>query len=546
MNHSGYALNPIHDYNTFSQLVAAMAGPFAERTAVTSFGMDLQRQDHTYGELAADIRAFAQALWKQGLAGRHTAIVAENSYQWLVAFYAVMISGGLAVCVDIEQADTAILDMVERADSEVLIASPTFVPICTPLSMLGRILIDGPVQEAGWQSLAALCSDFQGQVPPADIAAAPDQTAVIVYTSGTTNTAKAVMLGQRALLKNAGDSSAMVLADNEVFTALPFYHTYGLTCGILGNMGRGAHLTVNGNLRTLLRDLKLSGAKVTTTVPLVVETLYKYMWLSIDKAGKKEEAKAILKRNRMLDHLNLSWHKQALVDLKQEYLGKLEMIVCGGARLDPELAENLRMFGVLVLEGYGITEYAPLVAVNRNQTYQMGTVGHIVPDCELKLVEDEIWIKGPCLMQGYYKNPELTAAAFEDGWFKTGDLGRLDAKGLLAITGRAKNLIVFKNGKKLSPERVEDLLYRLPMVKDVIVYGALSGAAMDEVKLAVSIYPDPSQTQGLSAYEVLAALQKEIDALNKNLPTYQQIQMVNIRENEFAKTAMAKIKRHTV
>lgn len=187
-----------------------------------------------------------------------------------------------------------------------------------------------------------------------------------------------------------------------------------------------------------------------------------------------------------------------------------------------------------------------MVSVNRLQNRKLGSVGPVLPTLEVKSVEGEIYIKGITVMPGYYKSPELTAEVMEDGWFKTGDIGYIDNEGFLFITGRKKNLIVFKNGKKVSPEKMEELIGRIPLVKEVVVYGAASGSSAEDIKMAASIYPDPERSEGMSSYDILAKIQEEVDAINAKLPFFQQIQMINIRNQPFAKTASKKIIRHLV
>jgi long-chain acyl-CoA synthetase len=529
-------------YETFPAFLSGIAAAYGDKPAVSWFTRRQEQETRTYAQLDRRVRALSAALCAQGLAGRHIAVVGENSYDWICAFLAIVSCGGVAVCIDTEQSDEDIRSMLVQSDAEAAFASPTFLPICAPLGERIRMFPMGGAADDPL-SIDALCA-LEAELP--DCGVAPDQTAAIVFTSGTTSQPKLVMLSHRNILYNFIDSAVYVEFGARTYCSLPFYHTYGLTCGVLGSLYRGTHLFINGDLRTSMRDLRLAEPETMLTVPLVVEAIYHQICLAAEKAGTAEQLKKLLGRGGLLRRARTQPIPPEIAAVRDSVIPGLRVIISGGAHLGREISGEFERLGVMVLQGYGITECSPLIAVNRLDACRMGTVGHPMPHCQVKLVEEEVWASGASIMQGYYGEPELTAEVLEDGWFKTGDLGFLDKDGFLTLTGRKKNLIVFKNGKKISPEKLEERISQFPLVREVLVHGTQSGAAADDVKLTASIFPDPQRCEGMSSYEILHTLQAEIDRINASLPSYQQIQMVNIREREFSKTGTKKIKRNLV
>ena len=330
------------------------------------------------------------------------------------------------------------------------------------------------------------------------------------------------------------------------FTSLPFYHTYGLTCSVLSMLIGEAHLYINGNMKTVMRDIQLASPHTMLTVPLMLETIHNKMWDAIEQNGKTKAFKKLLQTQKLLMLMGVKKKNKHIVALREKCFGSIELIICGGAHVDRSIMEELYIMGVMVVQGYGITECAPLVSVNRNKMNKFDSVGLVSANSEVKIQNGEILVRGKNVMKGYYNLPHLTEEAMENGWFKTGDLGEIDKDGFLYITGRKKNLIVFKNGKKVSPEKLEEAIKKIPLVKDVVVYGAINGSSSDDVQVAATIFPNKDKATGMNSYEILEALEIEINKINKEIPLYQQIQMINIREQEFAKTAINKIKRHLI
>jgi long-chain acyl-CoA synthetase len=543
-------------YDNFAAFVKGIGEKYQEAPGVSWYSRDGKETCVNFRALCSRVFSLREALCAHGLNGKHIAILGENSYDWLVAYLAITSCGSVAVCIDVEQSEASLIDMVRRSDAAAVFASPTFLPTIRQMpgesGSLPRLLCLGTDEEGGAEaSIDDWCAEGErilasGAGQAESLTIDGEKAAVIVFTSGTTSQPKMVMLSHKGILLNTSECVRYVYGEKSIFTPLPFYHTYGMTCAVLSILMRGAHLYINGDLKTMTRDLHLAQPDTLLAVPLIVETLYNQIWLAAEKAGKAGQLRKLIQFSTALRKLGIRCQFKKLDAVRRKAVGNLHIIVSGGAHLSKKISEDLEQLGILILQGYGITECSPLISANNNGYYKHGTVGHVLTSFDLKLVDDEIWVKGPSVMLGYYKDPEGTREAMVDGWFKTGDLGYLDKNGFLYLTGRKKNLIVFQNGKKLSPEKLEELIRPLPLVKDVIVQGAVNGSSSDDVKLTASIFPDPAQTEDMSSYEILTALQKEIDRINDTLPSYQQIKMLNIREQEFERTSSKKIKRHLV
>lgn len=546
-----YPLNIVEYYSLFRDMIEALAKNRENQPAISWFTRKSEEEGVTLGQLRDDVRNLQTKLCDLGLAGKHIAILGENSYEWLLVYFACTYCGAVAVCVDIEQPNETIEQMLHMADVEAMFFAKSYEEICAGY--------------AGQEKMMFRLSGKEGEIPTVrELIVAgeeirntgrkfigqrevkPDDTASIVFTSGTTNYSKPVMLSQEAILANASDALANVAIGKVAFTSLPFYHTYGMTCSVLSMLIGGAHLYINGNLKTVMRDIQLANPHTMLTVPLMLETIHSRLWITAEENKKAESLRKLLKLKKVQFSLGLKKSGKTLDSLREKCFGTIKLIICGGAHMNREIMEEFGYMGITVVQGYGITECAPLVSVNRNNANKLDSVGLISAHCEVKIEDGEILVRGKNVMKGYYKLPELTAAAMKGEWFCTGDVGEIDKDGFLYITGRKKNLIVFKNGKKVSPEKLEEKIKKIPIVQDVIVYGAASGVSTDDVQVAASVYPNKEKTEGMTSYEILESLQLQINQINRELPLYQQIQMVNIREQEFSKTALQKIKRHLV
>ena len=447
-----YPLNPVDFYEDFLSFLRGIE-KYGDKPAITTYTSEKEAVTRSYRQLTEDVYALAAAMREKGWQGWHVALAGENSYQWVVAFFASAVLNCPVVLVDIEQSVETIAQMLETADSQVAFASASAAELFAQEADMPKLPLVASGGEYGIPFTSQLeegrCllkehDHFFDTLP------AEENLAVIAFTSGTTSASKPVMLSRKGVLHNASSSVAMVATGERLFASLPFYHTYGLTCSVLGPLIVGTHLCINGSLKTMMRDLRLFQPDTMMTVPLIVEMVHRRLAAASQERGLEEELNHKARR-RFLRREPEASVSEKLENLKNEIFPEMQIIISGGAHLLPEISLELKRFGIQTLQGYGITECSPLISVNRNQMNQPESVGVVVPGVELRFQEGEILVRGENVMLGYYKDEEMTREAMGDGWFHTGDLGYLDKRGFLYITGRKKNLIVLKNGKKVSP-----------------------------------------------------------------------------------------------
>ncbi|PWM41656.1 MAG: AMP-dependent synthetase [Clostridiales bacterium] len=509
-----------------------------------------------YRAFAERVAALGAALEAEGLFDGRMAILGENSPEWLLCYFAIGCGGGVAVPLDREQTEENLAQMLTATECGVLFFSADYADLAAALShRLPRRLrcicfgeqselpeaeLLEALLEKGRKALAA--GDRRYEERPVD----PEGMLEIIFTSGTTSTSKAVQLSHHNVVSNACYSANMVdiRHTDRVLAPLPFHHTYQLTCGILNMINQGCTIFINRSVRYLVQDIAAFRPTIVVVVPLMLEMILQKIQAGVAAQGKEKLFGKLLSVIRVLQRLGLHPSLGIIQKIKDQLGGEIHTFICGGAPLAPSVVETFGAMNMQVVQGYGITECSPLVAVNRNRYYKTDSIGLPIPGCEVKIEDGEILVRGEGVMAGYYNNPEETAASFRDGWFCTGDLGRQDADGFLYITGRKKNLIVLKNGKNVSPEDLEADICACPYVKECVVYGVENGSNAD-LTLSATIYPDFEQEtlKGLPTHEVHTLINEEITALNKRLPFYKQVHQVKFRETEFPKTTTKKIKR---
>ena len=508
-----------------------------------------------------DINYFGTALVSQfGFSEEHMAIVAENSYEWLVVYFTAIISHGVFVPIDRELPPEGIANILKISDSSILVVSDNFsvklADVIPTLDFIKTKIIIGKEKEGyfsfeklleiGKEQMEAGNTDFVSLVPITDTLSS------LVFTSGTTGTAKGVMLTQANIVSTAINALDSIHIGPSAISVLPYNHTYESTTGILCYVHEGRTIYINESLRMFANNLKEYKPTDMQCVPLIAESLYKKIWSTAEETGKDKTLKKALKISRFLMKHGIDIRRKLFKSVLEGLGGNLSCMICGGAAVKPNIGEFFYDIGITVLVGYGITECSPLVSANRNYFFDFASAGVPIRGCSVKIDspdengEGEICVKGENVMMGYYKNPEATANAFKDGWFLTGDIGKIDDKGRIYITGRKKNLIVLKNGKNVYPEEIESYFDESRNIAEIVVY-AIRDESDHEAAITAEIFPNMNNvTEDHPLEKVREDIRAEIEEVNKKLPMYKQIKNVTFRDKEFDKTSTKKIKRFAV
>ncbi|MBR2722680.1 MAG: AMP-binding protein [Clostridia bacterium] len=549
---------------------ATKIGKFGDKTAYRYFDKDRNLLSLTYRNLAAKILQQAAGYQAAGLAGKRIAVIGETSVEWVCSYVAAIASGGVVIPMDRELDVEQIKGFFTFAEVDAVVYSRSFndkfatlakdhptVSLQIPMAPVKgtwenepTILPYAKLMEMGEEAVAA------GYRYPevTDL----NRMVEMLFTSGTTGSSKCVMLSEKNIVSVVNSACATVdfSPEDSIVSVLPIHHTYELAI-MISALNYGMNVAINDSIKHVLKNFALFKPTGLVLVPLFVSTMNKRIWDEARKGGKEALLKNMTKISRELRKINFDFRKTMFKQITSAFGGNLEKIVCGGAALNPELAENFAEFGIEIYEGYGITECAPLIAVSPYYNPKKGSVGPAVPCCQVRIeadhvndkgyTEGEIQVKGDNVMLGYYKNPEETANVFtDDGWFCTGDIGYMDNDGYIFITGRKKYVIVLENGKNVFPEEIEEYLDRIETVAESVVLGRKTEGS-DEIVLTAIVYPQMDKFEDPKDHEKIEAeIRAQVTKMNKKLVSYKQIRNVTFRYEPFERTTSRKIKRHLI
>lgn len=565
--------DPPREIKDLRDMVQTSAAFFGDKDLYV-YKEDKQEVHFSYNQLRDEVERFGTALNVLGIDEGRVAVIGETSAKVTVTYLGTVNAGGVIVPLDRELTEDQIPEFIERAECDMVVYSASFNGIITKMAakmphvkyyipMKGEDEVDHSLPSApvvmqfdevlklGEQALNEHNNSYY--LHKIDL----DKMCAIIFTSGTTGTSKGVMLSMRNLVAAADASCKGVPYDSKtrLVSVLPQHHTYEMTCSHLAVINLGASEFINDSLKYTMRNFQNYKPTALVLVPLFVETVYKKIWDNIRKKGMEKKVRGLMKFSDALLKMGIDLRGVFFKEIQAALGGEVKSMICGGAPISPQILKDFYSFGIVIFEGYGITECAPLVAVNPNGAARFGSAGKPVHDEKVRIDKDpaedfgEIVVKGPNVMLGYYKDEAATKAAFthdmknfdNNGWFRTGDIGYIDNDGYIFITGRKKNVIILSNGKNVFPEELEEHLSHDPRIAESVIIGREQNG---ETIITALVHPDYEKFEGKSDDEIAAEIKEAVNDVNRTLPSFKHMTAVEVMKDEFEKTTSKKIKRY--
>lgn len=527
----------------------------------------------TYEEFKDEVIGLGTALTRKlGLKDTRIAIIGENTHYWYVSYMTMLCGVGIAVPIDKELPENEIENVLKRSKASAVIFSTKKAEVIKKVSenlpdvkYFIQMNSDSGIENR-FVGIEYLIEEGKTLVKNGDdsfmkIEIDPDEFKVLLFTSGTTSNAKGVMLCNRNLAQNINAASAYVdlRPDDRLMSILPLHHTYESSIGFLYPFAMGASVSICQGLKYIVPDLQETKPTAVLTVPLLVENIYKKINANIKKSKKDGLVNSMIHVTNALKTVGVDIKKKVFAEIYNNLGGRIRIIVSAAAPIDAKIGKWLEDIGITFLQGYGLTETAPIAALTPEFQTKVGSAGKAVVDAELRIDnpnengEGEVLIRSKTLMLGYYEDEEATKESiFEENgerWFRSGDVGYLDQDGFLYITGRCKNVIVTQNGKNIYPEEIEIMLGNIPEIKECMVYGKQDEKEDKELIISVKVIPNYEEIEAkygknLTEEEIYKIIWEKIKEVNKKLTSYKAIKNLEIKHDEFVKTTTMKIKRY--
>ena len=536
---------------------------YAERPAYKIKVEEGKYQTYTHKEVRDMINALGTALIDLGLKGKRIAVIGENRYEWEIAYLSIVCGTGIVVPLDKSLPANELERLIERSDIEAIFYTKKYSDIIQNIrySEKNKLkhLISMDSDEHGEeiysqkeliQTGKKLIEEGNKEFLKAQIN--PKEMNIMLFTSGTTSKSKVVALSHENVCTNLMDiGSVLDVTQEDVFLSiLPIHHVFECTVGFLFSLYKGAETVFCDGLRHIVENLNEYHVTVMACVPGIYERIFMMIRKKLEKQGKLEE---ILKNEEKYKNSSMQKKKEVFKEIHNMLGGKVKLLISGAAALDKTIEEKYRLLGLNLVQGYGLTETSPVVAVGTNKNYKLGSIGKTVPSVEAKLVDvnddgiGELVVRGSSVMLGYYENEKVNKKSLQDGWFYTGDLAKIDEEGYIFICGRKKSVIVLKNGKNIFPEEMENLVNKIEGIRESFIFGKIQSNDENNIKINVKIVFDRDIIKDVYKVEkdeeIYKVLSKKIKEVNQTMPSYKAIRGMLLTEEPLIKTTTNKIKR---
>lgn len=518
---------------------------------------------YSHSEVRDMINNLGTALINLGLKGKRIAVIGENRYEWEIAYLSIVCGTGIVVPLDKSLPANELELLIERSDIEAIFYTKKYSDIIQNIRYSEKnklkhlISMDNDENFEGIYSQKELIREGkklieEGNKEFLNAQINPKEMSIMLFTSGTTSKSKVVALSHENICTNLMDiGSVLNVTQEDVFlSVLPIHHVFECTVGFLFSLYKGAETVFCDGLRHIVENLNEYNVTIMACVPGIYERIFMMIRKKLEKQGKLEE---ILENEEKYKNFSMQKKKEVFKEIHDMLGGKIKLLISGAAALDKTIEERYRLLGLNLVQGYGLTETSPVVAVETNKYYKLGSIGKTVPSVEAKLVDvnddriGELVVKGPSVMLGYYENEKVNEKSLQDGWFYTGDLAKIDEEGYIFICGRKKSVIVLKNGKNIFPEEMENLVNKIEGIKESFIFGKIQSNDENNIKINVKIVFDRDVIKDVYKVEkdedIYKVLSKKIKEVNQTMPSYKAIRGIMLTEEPLIRTTTNKIKR---
>lgn len=554
------------EFENVKELIYDAVSKYQEKTAFVikhKKEKDVSYENISYTRLLEEVNQLGTKFYELGYSNKRIAIVGRNCYQWVITHVANLLGGIVSIPLDKELQVEELESCLVRSKADVLVFDEKYLENIEEIKKRGNVRVENYIcmtKQEGYEDIPTLREQGKeileaGNTEYLDAKIDSYKMNILLFTSGTTSKSKAVMLSQNNIASNVYSMQLVEdIRKGDVNIAfLPFHHIFGSTCMIV-MLAFGVTTVFPDGLRYIAQNLKEYKVSIFVGVPLLVEAIYKRIEQGVAKKGKTKAVAFARKLSNVLLKFGIDIRKRLFQEIINELGGALRFVISGGAPLDKRVAQGFNELGINVVQGYGLTETSPVIAAENVKKMKYGSIGFPMENVQVDLFNQdeqgigEIRVKGPNVMLGYYENEEATSQVLKDGWFYTGDLAYYDKEGYLFLTGRKKDMIVLKNGKKVFPDELETLVNRLDEVAECIVYGLPDKKDKNDIKLSIKIVYDKEVVKEkyptMSQEELEEVIWQKVKEINKTFPPYKYIKHMILTDQELIKTTTKKVKRN--